>query len=234
VADLVPVKKEVVRLGATYTQTYWVKAEELRTLVARGDYDGAVRMAGGDPTRVRQLISGWKTVPGGERDATLRGALHKAFDNEAMMEHDADRLVASYRAGPQLTREAMSAGAADAELVKSVQALAQVSQALFPEPTVTLYRGVGAAQAREARSGNIRTDGASSFTTSPSIARRFAGKSGAVLEFQVPREAIAIAYEAVPELRKPMGELYENEVVVVTRGAMQGKVRPPASGKVRR
>jgi hypothetical protein len=135
------------------------------------------------------------------------------------------------------------------EGAKSLNAIAQASQAMHPEEEIVLYRGVGRKQAqalRDAPGEEVELDVGvlSSFADDPAIAAQFARRTsgkiahypktsaeyrkilqeeqtgGAVIEVRVPRSAIIVSYRAAPHL-STKNVRSRKEIIILTKGAIK-------------
>jgi hypothetical protein len=219
-------------------------AADLRPYQGNLDGHAAVALAGGSPELAWALVRDWAASPSSDGALAWLAALGRTGEVDAdaarrdlelaasaLADTDEDLAAARHRvsrAGARLLKEAGRAHRVqftEADLDRTVSALACVSRAAHPGPWVDLYRGIGEEQAdrglAEARAGRgvtIPTRAFSSWTDDPAVARHFAGlgidqhrQHGAVLHLQVPPAAILLSHRAGFRL---LAERREGEVVL--------------------
>jgi len=207
-SGLIAIEKVVERLGKAHKQRYWVKPEELRGLVKKGNTDKAIARAGGDSTRLWRLVDGWRASPGTSETATMRAACAKAVhgDRGALIQKELERSTRAAEKAANIeyavkdvgkyvgqVSRAFNKGLADDGVRRDIAAVAAVSQSLYDKPKIELWRGIRgnsslaymydeAYQAvQEDPDAEITLDAGvlSSFSESPEVAQTFAALSSA-------------------------------------------------------
>jgi hypothetical protein len=210
-SGLIAIEKMVERLGKAHKQRYWVKPEELRGLVKKGNARKAVERAGGDVDRLEGLIQGWRASPGTSETATMRAACAKAIhgDRGSLIQKELERSTRAAEKAANIEYEvkdvgkyvgqvsrSFNKGLTDEGVKRDIAAVAAVSQSLYDKPEVELWRGIRgnsslaylydeAYQAvQEDPDAEIALDAGvlSSFSESPEVAQTFAALSSAVGE----------------------------------------------------
>lgn len=251
--DLIPVLKQVVRGGKQHEQIYHIRPADIRKeLIAenpnvmsqekKGLHYFDLSVVGGNKEAIT-MYSHWEkstTAPGA---ALMRGAaVTLAFkDDPAAIQEEREDFKLQQKIGgafeegqplgtPKESRDAFERGLTDEQAQRNVKALAVVSQAMYDEDTVTLYRGVTGDQAKEvlaSKSDVIDVDVGvlSSFTESSAVAWAFATKrgqtTGAIFEMKVPRASIVMSYRVPFAPGEPSMSPTEKEVIVMTRGMLR-------------
>jgi hypothetical protein len=210
-SGLIAIEKMVERLGKAHKQRYWVKPEELRGLVKKGNARKAVERAGGDADRLEGLIQGWRASPGTSETATMRAACAKVVykDKGSMIQKEMDRSTRAAEKAANIEYDvkdvgkyvgqvsrAFQKGLSDEGLRRDIAAVAAVSQSLYEKPSVDLWRGIRGNSSlaylyeeayeavQEDPDAEITLDSGvlSSFSESPEVAQTFAALSSAAGE----------------------------------------------------
>jgi hypothetical protein len=261
-SGLIAIEKLVERLGKTHKQRYWVKPAEVREMVKKGKASLAITKLGGDPVRMRQLVDQWTMSPGSRGTATMRAACVAAIHGSKpdMIQRELDRSVRATTSAlatgefeamgrtegrvVQDTTAAFKKGLEDTEVRKGVAALAAVSQSMYEQPHVELWRGIrgnssnaylydkayNAIQKDPDAEIILSTGVLSSFTENPEVAQNFASMSSAAGEegegfyfkVKVPRDSIVMSHRV--KNWNP-GQAPEQEVTVLTSGSIRIKAR---------
>jgi hypothetical protein len=237
---LTPLVKTVHRGAQVFDETYWVKTEAVRANVDKMHQVGAlsnkqypvfseaVKELGGDG---RKAADWAESFAWGQNAASASHARSVEIDPD---HPEKQEVVAQGSAkGLQDIRQAArdtAAGKPDATL----SAIATLSQAMYKEPTVEVYRGLYGKKAqavidqiREHGNAEVSLRELTSFSEKIWTAEGFAEGVGSgenydsskphlVIRVQVPRESIAMSWRAVPSL----DFMSEKEVTVLTGGSV--------------
>ena len=271
---LIAVSKLVERLGKSHEQRYWVKPSDLRELVRKdkdpssplegGGTQKAIEKVGGDYWRAKFLVAGWKASAGTTDTAKMRAAAAKAVhaSNPAAIQKELERSTraatnvfysgekeqAGVRGSEpehvQAVSQAFQQGLEDEGVRADIAAMAAVSQSMYDEPEVYVWRGVrsnssGARLYDEAyelvqqdpeAELTIEMGVLSSFTDDPGVAKVVAGLSSALgsgmegyyFRVKVPRDSIVMSHRVD---RLDPGLKGEKEVTLLTNGSLKVKAR---------
>jgi hypothetical protein len=246
-------RKSVTRDGTTFQQTFWVKAADVAPKVRavmrdiaksysqcpRTDraFGGLVKEFGGDARLGSAIAKEWAKSSTSAKGIALRAAATNMVSDDvaeraAMAAEDLDDLLAgnpTYK-GSKTTPEDIRAAHEDGLLrhdtyEKTLTAMSVISQSMYKEEEVVVYRGISAHQSSAMKSAVARGESTvdfdvgtiTSFSESEATAKKFAGKDGAVIKQTIKRENIMFSHRAIGRLK----EYGEQEVAVLSKGMMR-------------
>lgn len=192
-----------------------IDADKIRREVDSAGLAGAYRAAmsrGYDPAEIADLVGSWGGDPTRGKALRFRGAA------AADPEHELQQVLSARPyVDPEEMRQELARGRSDPRWARGLKAVSEVSQAMHPEPEITLYRGIGADQASKLSGDQISSGALAGFTDDPEVARNFArlqtmdgpnkGKRGKVIVVRMPRESIVISHRAFGDRGKRSGNL---------------------------
>jgi hypothetical protein len=204
------------------------EAQRLRAVIKKGGVEAAYNLIeelGASRRKAADIVTNWAGSSTHDHSIMARGAL--TWDVEKEVEHIGFAKPFQY---PEETRHLLLRGRNDPEMLKALKALEAVSQAMYDQETVKLYRGIGEAQKALIKNGEMPSGSLASFTDNLELAASFGSfRDGGVIEVTVPRSSIVMSHRAFVQGKRGKynpntPQLFDDEfeVAIKSKGTLTG------------